>query len=101
MAIFGPPRGWSLGPPPPPPPLYQRQIFVKKGPKEDSKTRAWLDFGAFLRVSDPKNGVLGVPPKTPQNGHFWPKMAILGLRRAKPPKMAIFGVLGGHRVETR
>src|SRR5210317_886835 len=70
------------------PPLYQRQIFVKKGPKEDSKTRAWLDFRAFLRVPDPKNGGFGPraqnPPKwapgahfgpqggqTPKNGHFW------------------------------
>ena len=53
---------WGL--PPPPSPLYQRQIFVKKGPKEDSKTRAWLDFRAFSRVPGPL-------PQDPKNGPFW------------------------------
>ena len=77
MAIFGPPRGVPLGPPSPRPTLYQRQIFVKKGPKEDSKTRAWLDFRAFLRVPDPKNGGFGPlaqnPPKWAPGAHFGPQ----------------------------
>ena len=58
------------------PPLYQRQIFVKKGPKEDSKTRAWLDFRAFLGGLTPQNGGLGPggpdPPKWGPRAPFWP-----------------------------
>ena len=104
MAIFGPPQGVGGGLPLPPPPLYQRQIFVKKGPKEDSKTRAWLNFRAFLRVSDPKNGVFGPRPqnppkwpflaknghfgpqegKTPKNGHFWGFLGVTGSRPWDP-----------------
>ena len=72
MAILGP-RG---RPPGGLPPLYQRQIFVKKGPKEDSKTRAWLDFRAFLGGLTPQNGGLGPggpdPPKWGPRAPFWP-----------------------------
>ena len=60
------------------PPLYQRQIFAKKGPKENSKTRAWAIFTLFLTQN---RGIWG----TPKNPYFWAKMGVPGAGVPRPP----------------